>query len=58
MSQSDNNVKLIVLDRIQELMERQRDIVQDSLMDVLRALTSPNMDIRRKARSVARSHPP
>ncbi|KAJ9184150.1 hypothetical protein P3X46_007920 [Hevea brasiliensis] len=48
LSQSDNNVKLIVLDRLNELKTSHRDIMVDLIMDVLRALSSPNLDIRRK----------
>ncbi|XAR49801.1 hypothetical protein NMG60_11003943 [Bertholletia excelsa] len=48
LSQSDNNVKLIVLDRLNELKALHRDIMVDMIMDVLRALSSPNLDIRRK----------
>ncbi|CAI0550560.1 unnamed protein product [Linum tenue] len=48
LSQSDNNVKLIVLDRLQELKSSHREIMVDLVMDVLRALSSPNLDIRRK----------
>ncbi|KAL3536033.1 hypothetical protein ACH5RR_004494 [Cinchona calisaya] len=48
LSQSDNNVKLIVLDRLNELKSSHRDILVDMIMDVLRALSSPNLDIRRK----------
>ncbi|CAN4118777.1 unnamed protein product [Withania somnifera] len=47
-SQSDNNVKLIVLDRLNELKSSHREIMVDMIMDVLRALSSPNLDIRRK----------
>lgn len=49
LSQSDNNVKLIVLDRLNELKSSHRDIMVDMIMDVLRALSSPNLDIRRKS---------
>ncbi|XWS26104.1 hypothetical protein CRYUN_Cryun26dG0002000 [Craigia yunnanensis] len=48
LSQSDNNVKLIVLDQLNELKSSHRDIMIDLIMDVLRALSSPNLDIRRK----------
>ncbi|XP_010246790.1 PREDICTED: coatomer subunit beta-1-like [Nelumbo nucifera] len=48
LSQSDNNVKLIVLDRLNELKSSHRDVMIDMIMDVLRALSSPNLDIRRK----------
>ncbi|XP_009781478.1 coatomer subunit beta-1 [Nicotiana sylvestris] len=47
-SQSDNNVKLIVLDRLNELKSSHKDIMVDMIMDVLRVLSSPNLDIRRK----------
>ncbi|KAL4283400.1 hypothetical protein GQ457_16G000240 [Hibiscus cannabinus] len=45
LSQSDNNAKLIVLDRVNELKSTHRDIMVDLIMDVLRALSSPNLDI-------------
>ncbi|RAL50437.1 hypothetical protein DM860_016904 [Cuscuta australis] len=48
LSQSDNNVKLIILDRLNELKSSHRDIMVDMIMDILRALSSPNLDIRRK----------
>ncbi|CAL9243919.1 unnamed protein product [Arabidopsis halleri] len=48
LSQSDNNVKLIVLDRLNELKASHREIMVEMIMDVLRALSSPNLDIRRK----------
>ncbi|KAM7254304.1 hypothetical protein ACFE04_031986 [Oxalis oulophora] len=48
VQQSDNNVKLIVLDRLNELKSSHRDVMVDIVMDVLRALSSPNIDIRRK----------
>lgn len=53
VSQSDNNVKLIVLDRLQELKDRHREVMQDMIMDILRALASPNMDIRKKTLDIA-----
>ncbi|XP_058068091.1 coatomer subunit beta-1 [Magnolia sinica] len=53
LSQSDNNVKLIVLDRLNELKTLHRDIMVDVIMDVLRALSSPNLDIRRKTIDIA-----
>eukprot|EP00271_Cylindrocystis_brebissonii_P013153 TRINITY_DN32762_c0_g1_i1.p1 TRINITY_DN32762_c0_g1~~TRINITY_DN32762_c0_g1_i1.p1 ORF type:complete len:955 (-),score=201.96 TRINITY_DN32762_c0_g1_i1:1049-3913(-) len=52
-SQSDNNVKLIVLDRLQELKANHREVMVEMIMDVLRALSSPNMDIRRKTLDIA-----
>ncbi|KAL1831454.1 hypothetical protein DCAR_0101429 [Daucus carota subsp. sativus] len=47
-SQSDNNVKLIVLDRLTELKSAHKEIMVNLIMDVLRAVSSPNLDIRRK----------
>lgn len=52
-SQSDNNVKLIVLDRLQELKNKHKDVMQDVVMDILRALSSPNLDIRKKTLDIA-----
>ncbi|KAK8942840.1 Coatomer subunit beta-1 [Platanthera zijinensis] len=48
LSQSDNNVKLIVLERLNELKSSHREIMVEMIMDVLRALSSPNLDIRHK----------
>ncbi|CAD5177201.1 coatomer subunit beta-1-like [Musa acuminata AAA Group] len=53
VSQSDNNVKLIVLDRLNELKLLHREIMVEMIMDVLRALSSPNLDIRRKTLDIA-----
>jgi coatomer subunit beta len=53
LSQSDNNVKLIVLDRLQELKVTHREVMVEMIMDVLRALSSPNLDIRRKTLDIA-----
>ncbi|PKA52889.1 Coatomer subunit beta-1 [Apostasia shenzhenica] len=53
LSQSDNNVKLIVLERLNELKSSHREIMVDMIMDILRALSSPNVDIRRKTLDIA-----
>ncbi|KAG0461669.1 hypothetical protein HPP92_021966 [Vanilla planifolia] len=53
LSQSDNNVKLIVLERLNELKSSHQEIMVDMIMDVLRALSSPNLDIRRKTLDIA-----
>ncbi len=50
---SDNNVKLIVLDRLSELKKHHSKVVQEVLMDILRALSSPNIHICKKALAVA-----
>jgi coatomer subunit beta len=47
-TQSDHNIKLILLDRITELRKSQTPILQELCMDLMRALSSPNLDIRRK----------
>lgn len=47
-SQSDNNIKLIVLERLQDLKKQHPKVVTDLIMDILRALTSANLDIRKK----------
>ena len=38
---------------MQELKERHRHVMQAMLMDVLRALATPNMDIRKKTLDIA-----
>ncbi|KAK2969952.1 hypothetical protein RJ640_008292 [Escallonia rubra] len=48
ISQSDNNVKLIVLDRISELKESHREVMVDMVMDIIRATSSQSLDVRRK----------
>lgn len=50
---SDNNVKLIVLDRLGELKKHHSKIVQEILMDILRALASPNIHISKKVLALA-----
>ena len=50
---SDNNVKLIVLDRLAELKKHHSKVVQEILMDILRTLNSPNIDICKKTLALA-----
>ena len=52
-SQNDNNVKLINLERLEGLKKKHPKIIQELLMDILRALSSPNPDICRKVLDVA-----
>lgn len=47
-NQSDNNLKMIVLDRLLDIKNRHAKVLQEMLLDVMRALASPNMDIRKK----------
>lgn len=37
----------------QELKDRHRDVMRELLMDMLRALAAPNLDIRKKALDIA-----
>lgn len=53
VSQSDASVKLIVLDRLIDLKSRHLDVMQDQLMDILRALATPVFDIRCKTLDLA-----
>lgn len=55
IQESDNNVKLIVLDRLiaikdNESMER---VMQDLVMDILRVLAAPDIEVRRKTLNLA-----
>ncbi len=47
-TQSDNNVKMIVLDRLTDIKLKYRKTLQELVMDILRALSSPNLEIRKK----------
>ncbi|RYY32295.1 hypothetical protein EON62_05510 [archaeon] len=51
--ESDNNVKLIVLDRLSALRAKHTKSVRDLVMDILRALSCPNNDIRKRTLDVA-----
>ncbi|KAJ3254283.1 coatomer subunit beta [Boothiomyces macroporosus] len=53
VKESDNNVKLIVLSRINELREKNERILDDSVMDILRVVSSPDLSVRRKCLSIA-----
>lgn len=50
---NDNNVKLIVLERLEGLKKKHSKILQELLMDILRALSSPSQDICQKVIEVA-----
>jgi coatomer subunit beta len=50
---SDNNVKLIVLDRLADLKKHHQKVIQENLMDILQALSSPNIDISKKVLALA-----
>ncbi|PKC13486.1 putative SEC26-coatomer complex beta chain of secretory pathway vesicles [Rhizophagus irregularis] len=53
IKESDNNVKLIVLDRLDELREKHDQTLDDLVLDILRVLTSPDIEVRRKALRIA-----
>jgi coatomer subunit beta len=53
VSHSDNNVKLIVLDRIGQLRRLHLKVLQELVIDVLRALRTPDVDIRRRTLEIA-----
>ncbi|KAJ3382672.1 coatomer subunit beta [Lobulomyces angularis] len=53
LKESDNNVKLIVLKRLNELREKHDRILDDLIMDILRVLTSPDIEVRRMCLSIA-----
>lgn len=50
LKESDNNVKLIVLDKIIQLKEvpSHEKVLQELVMDILRVLSSPDFEVRRK----------
>lgn len=50
---SDNNVKLIVLDRLAALRARHEHVLDSLVTDLLRVLSSPDMDVRSKVLSMA-----
>ena len=53
IKEADNNVKLIVLDRVDQLRRRNEGILDDLTMEILRVLSSPDIDVRRKALQLA-----
>ncbi|XP_047003806.1 coatomer subunit beta [Schistocerca americana] len=55
VKESDNNVKLIVLDRLIALKEHptHERVLQDLVMDILRVLSSPDLEVRKKTLNLA-----
>ena len=51
-NRSDNNIKLIILDRLDKLVGQHKKLVQEHTMDISRALSSPNMDICKKTMDI------
>lgn len=48
VSQSDNNVKLVILDKLTELKKRNAKTIQELLMEILRNLATPTLDIKKR----------
>ena len=55
VKESDNNVKLIVLDRLDTLRARHGHLFDSLIMDVLQVLSSADIEVRRKAIAIALS---
>ncbi|KAJ3183421.1 coatomer subunit beta [Geranomyces variabilis] len=53
LKEADNNVKLIVLERINELREKHDRVLEDLAMDILRVLHSPDITVRQKCLNLA-----
>lgn len=53
VKESDINVKLIALERISELHADNEGVLDDICLDVLKLLTSPSVDVRKKAIEIA-----
>ena len=53
VKESDNNVKLIVLDRLDTLRSKHGHVFDGLIMDVLQVLSSADLEVRRKAISIA-----
>ncbi|XP_062569180.1 coatomer subunit beta-like [Saccostrea cucullata] len=55
IKESDNNVKLIVLDRLIALKEvpAHEKVLQDLVMDILRVLSAPDLEVRKKTLTLA-----
>ncbi|XP_074644672.1 coatomer subunit beta-like [Tubulanus polymorphus] len=55
VKESDNNVKLIVLDRLISLKDNpgHEKVMQELVMDILRVLSAPDLEVRRKTLDLA-----
>ncbi|OQO04948.1 hypothetical protein B0A48_07966 [Cryoendolithus antarcticus] len=53
IKESDNNVKLIVLEKVNQLRKTNMGILDDLTMEILRVLSSPDLDVRRKSLELA-----
>ncbi|CUM64136.1 uncharacterized protein PRCAT00001727001 [Priceomyces carsonii] len=50
--EADNNVKIITLERINELNKKNPGVLQDLSLDILRVLSSQDLDVKKKALDV------
>ncbi|KAF3939528.1 hypothetical protein ABW19_dt0208864 [Dactylella cylindrospora] len=55
VKEPDNNVKLIVLDRVDQLRRKHEGVLDDLTMEILRVLSSPDLDVRKKALDITLS---
>jgi len=57
VKESDNNVKLIVLDRLIALKEHpsHERVLQDLVMDILKVLSSTDLEVRKKTLNLGKS---
>ena len=53
IKEADNNVKLIVLDRVDQLRRKNPGILDDLTMEILRVLSTTDLDVRKKALELA-----
>ncbi|CCH42484.1 hypothetical protein BN7_2029 [Wickerhamomyces ciferrii] len=53
IKESDNNIKLIVLERIHDIHKKNPGILEDLTLDILRILSTPDIDIRKRAIEIA-----
>lgn len=53
IKEPDNNVKLIVLEKVDQLRHKNEGVLDDLTMEILRVLTSPDIDVRKKALAIA-----
>jgi coatomer subunit beta len=53
IKEPDNNVKLIVLERVDQLRQKHEGVLDDLTMEVLRVLSSTDLDVRKKSLNIA-----
>lgn len=53
VKEADNNVKLIVLDRLNTLRSKHEHVLDALVMDLLRVLSSNDMEVKRKVMAIA-----